>query len=251
MNLAGIDEATLMQTWKGGPSAEEGYHRAYTTSTYEGDQLQVDFNYPRQMARISLKLAAEGMREYVAVIKSGTILQERESVGRRSMDLQHKFQPHLPWLALLPDSALLEVIGGNYGIPTQSAFANRSGYGPALPVYPGREPFSLLQVFKKYLQQKREREEKARGWLRKLWRRLPGEAFDLGLGGLLIWLFSHGYINLTELAGYSGSLGVFCGAWDWLWRQRDPFLPKVMALAGLSAWAVYWQVQNRMWAIFL
>lgn len=246
-----LSEKQLAHLWKVKPSQTEGYHRSYHTETQNGDLLAVDFNYPRRMVRISLQMASEGMREYVSVIKSGTILQEREVVGRRTVDLTHKISPLIPYFSLLPDTALLETIKGCYGIPQTNPLATRNGKLPTLPIYHKKYGFSLRKLLREYLEKKRQKEQQTTGFFRKLLHRLPAECLDIGIGFLMLGLFGAGFMNLTELAGYTGSLALFCGAWDWVWRQRDPFIPKILALLSLSGWAVYWQIQNRMWAIFL
>lgn len=246
-----ISEADLMRLWNVNPSELEDYHRNYSTETPEGDLITVDYNYPRQMVRISLKLAREGHREYISVIKSGTVLQEREVLGRRSLDLTHKFHELDTLFALIPDENLLATINGNYGLPLQNKLPVGRSYHDLFPVHPLRQRFSILRWIRAYLKNKRAIEQAQAGFFRKFIRRLPAELLDLSLGCLLIWAAMQNLLDMTELAGYAGSLALLSGAWDWVWRQRNPFLPKVLTLMAISLGAVYFQIQYRMWAIFL
>ncbi|MCB1324229.1 MAG: hypothetical protein KDK35_03335 [Leptospiraceae bacterium] len=246
-----LEEARLRSLWKANPSAQEGYTRNYSTETADGDIISVDFNFARQMVRIALSVAREHHRQYIAVIKSGTVLQERELAGKRSLDLTSRIAPVAGYFRFLPDEMLLRSIGGNYGVPLLPDLPGSSYAREHLPIHPLRQKFQPLRSLRRYLTRKRERALRPRGPVRRFFRRLPAEIWDLTLGGLLCLAYTWGGLNLTELAGYLGVAGLVCGAWDWVWRQRDPFMPKVLAFMAASGFAVYMQVQHRMWAIFL
>lgn len=249
------DESMMRRLWRATPSNQEGYHRAYSTESPEGDLLEVDFNFGRRMARISLKVAQENGREYVAVIKSGTIIQEREVAGKRSLDLTSRIGKFDRYFAHFPEASVLETIGGAYGLPTQPEAPEAGQKGSPeergiYRIYPFERQFRPIRALKRHLRKKREREQN-RGPIASFINRLPGDCFDLAIGALLYYAFLQNWLNLTELAGYLGVLAVTSGAVDWLWRQRDPMLLKVTGLLGASAYAVYIQVQYRMWAIWL
>jgi hypothetical protein len=246
------DTLNLQQLWKCKTSAQEGFARTYYTETIQGDHLEVDFNYGRRMARVSLRVAAENGREYVALFKSGTILQEREVAGKRSLDLTSRMAPLSAYFQCLGDESLLESIGGHYGLPTSPALPSR-GAGPRREYLPITTRFSVTRWIRDYFRRKRDQAARLRyrPWYERAFQRAPSELTDLSLGLCLYYGYMQSALNLTELAGYLGALGLFSGALDWVWRQRDPFLPKVAGLLASSAAAVYVQVQHRMWGIFL
>ncbi len=245
-----LDQRSLSAAlWQVGPSQQEGYQRCYTSETPDGDQLKVDFNFARRMARIEVAIAAERHRTYIAVIKSGVILQERELSSRRSLDLNSRMAPLARYFAHLPDAVLLQSLGGVYGLPAMPAMPVRKG--PKLSeLYPLQRQFRIWHWLQTRLERRRRYWESLGPW-QKLWRRVPEELFDLSVGAMLLLLYGLGFLNLTELAGALGALALFSGAVDWTLRQRDPFLPKVLLLIVASFYAVYLQVQYRMWAIFL
>ncbi|MCR9145381.1 MAG: hypothetical protein NXI24_24295 [bacterium] len=247
------DTPNLQQLWKSRPSQHEGFARNYYTETVQGDQLEVDFNYGRRMTRISLRVAAENGREYVALFKSGTILQEREVAGKRSVDLTSRLGPLANYFQFLPDETALQSIGGNYGLPTQPVLPAMRGSGRQSDVLPINSRFSVRGWIREYFRRKREAslELEEQPWYIRAFQRAPAELTDIGLGLILYYAYLQNALNLTELAGYLGALGLFSGAMDWVWRQRDPFLPKVAGLLTASAFAVYLQLQYRMWGIFL
>ena len=244
-----MDDRNLRHLWNVRPSEEEGYARCYFTETDDGDQLEVDFNFAREMVKITLTLDAEYGRQYVALVKSGTILQERDITSRHSVDLTSRLAPFAGLFAHLPDEPLLRSLGGNYGLPTEPTEVPRQRRH--IPDIVPLDTFNLFEQIRRYLRKKRELESRPAPFYVKWLRRLPDEIFDLGLGAAFFYAFTLGYMNIAEFAAAVGFLGVFAGAIDWCWRQRDPFLPKVSILLAASAAAVYYQVQYRMWAIFL
>lgn len=247
------DSIQLHNLWKTRQSQQEGFTRTYYTETPEGDELEVDFSFGRRMVRICLRSAAEHGREYVALIKGGTILQEREVAGKRSVDLTSRLSRFAQYFAFLPEATVLEAIGGSYGLPAEPLFPAGPGRGGRSDVLPITTRFSVMELIREYLAKKRDRARRERfsPWYSRLVRRMPAELVDLSLGLWVYWAYLQNMFGVTELAGYMGALAVFTGAYDWLWRQRDPFLPKVAVLLCASAMTVYWQIQYRMWGVFL
>lgn len=239
----------LVYLWKVQPSKREGYYRSYSMSTPEGDHLEVDYNHGRSMVHIVLTVEAEHGRQYVAVIKSGTILRERDATSSRPADLSRRMAPFAPLFGFLRDEGLLRSIGGTYGIPTAPVLSDL----PRLfsRTLPSLRPPSFWVRLRRFLENRRAEENRPRPWHRRLLRRLPTELGDTAVGGLFVASAMLGWLNLTELAGYLGFWAILTGALDWLIRGRHPFLPKVVGLLALSVGTVYIQVQYRMWSVFL
>ena len=239
----------LFYLWKVQPSKREGYYRSYSMATPEGDHLEVDYNHGRSMVHILLTVEEEHGRQYVAVIKSGTILRERDATSSRPADLSRRMQHFVHLFGFLRDEGLLRAIGGTYGIPMAPTLTDAPRFlSRSLPSL--RPPGFWVQL-RRLLAKRRAQERLPRRWHERALRRLPAEVGDGCVGGLLVGGAFLGWLNLTELAGYLGFWAVLSGALDWLIRGRDPFLPKVVALLVVSAGTVYVQVQYRMWSIFL
>lgn len=238
----------LLYLWKVQHSKREGYYRTYSMETPEGDSLEVDYNHARSMVHITLTLEAEHGRQYIAVIKSGTILRERDFTSARPVDLTRRMQPFAPFFSFLRDEGLLRSIGGTYGIDTAPAALDGPRRFPRLHSF---EVPGLWERLVRYLERKRNQEQQWRPWHERALRRAPAELADLAVGGLLLGLFAGGWLGIVELAGYCGFWGILSGALDWLVRGRSPFLPKVAGLMAVSFVAVYVQIQYRVWSIFL
>ncbi|MBE7438272.1 MAG: hypothetical protein HS115_07415 [Spirochaetales bacterium] len=242
-----MDEHALRSLWKGRPSRIHGYTRSYFSQTEEGDEIQVDFNFARQMVRIELTLAAENGRKYAAIVKSGTIIQERDLNTNQTLDLTSRFWPIRNQFLYLPDETLLRALGGAFGTPLAPQLPRRSFE---------RRPYvfrklNLRERLQNYLRKRKEEEEAPAPFFQRLLRRLPAELRDLTLIPICLLLYAGSMISLEELAFFAGFAGLMTGAIDWVLRQRAPFLPKVGFFLATSVLAIFHLVEYRQWAIFL
>lgn len=239
----------MLHIWKAKPSRREGYYRCYFMDTPQGDHIEVDHNHLREMVQITVSLSSEQGREYTAVIKSGTIIRERDLISGRALDLTSRIHPFHPYFGYLREEAALGAIGGNYSIP-RGPYRLRAVSLPRIQLELPRK-LNLLERLRRYLQTRQKQEQSPRSTVATLVRRAPAEMLDLGFGGFVLLAYLNQWINIAQLAGVIGLLGVATGLVDWIWRQRSPFLPKVMLLFGISFLAAYEQIQYRIWGIFL
>lgn len=242
-----MDEQALRSLWKGRPSRIHGYTRCYESLTEEGDEIQVDFNFARQMVRIELTLAAEHGRKYAATVKSGTIIQERDLNTNQTLDLTSRFWPLRNQFRYLPDETLLRALGGAFGTPLAPELPRRRF---ERQTYVFRK-LNLRERLRNYLKRRKEIEEEPAPFSRRLLRRLPAELRDLALIPVCLFLYAASVISLEELAFLAGFAGLMTGAVDWVLRQRSPFLPKVIFFLVTSGLAIFRLVEYRQWAIFL
>lgn len=247
--MSELDLSAVRRLWKSGPSRLEGYTRHYYTETAEGDELELDYHFAREMVRITLTMASERGRQYVAVIKKGVVLQERDYSGNRDADLTSRIGKFREWFDYFPDNHVLNSMGGAYGLPRKSRLhqdivrENRT--------WEALKPVRMVDEFRRYLDRKRRREERVQGVIPRFLRRLPSEALDVSLGLLMFGAFLAGRLGPGEFAFLAGLYGLMTGGLDWLWRQREPFIPKIMLFHGLSAYAVWHEMQMRLWGIFI
>lgn len=227
--------------WKVKASQREGFYRTYYTTTPDGDEIHIDFNNARAMVRIQLTVAHEGGRQYFCVIKSGTILQERDMTVGRPLDIASRMFPFRFLIGSIPDDMLRKAIGGSYGIPVSVPKARRAR------LIVRRRPSRMRLL----LHRKRARENRPGTLFQKFLRRLPAEAFQTGCISALAYSQLHGYLSLAQFACLVGFFGLWSGAYDWVVRQKNPFLPRVAAMLGISAYAVWLEVQYSIWAIFM
>lgn len=249
-NIKNIPDMNSLNLWKGTSSKVVGFYKNYSLKTDNGDTIELDFNPQRAIVQIKLSLDSENGREYISIIKSGTIIRERDIAASRTVDLYKRINQFKQYFKYLRDDQVLKSIGGNYGLPIE--VENFPNFSRKLTDDFSRiKKLSLLDLIRSYLRKKSERENLENSAIQRFFRRLPSEVFDLSIGAGLIWSYQQGIIGITSLAGYAGFTGIFLGAVDWLWRQRVPFLPKVLIFQTIGLYAVYFEVQNRVWGIFI
>ncbi len=238
-----VREQTLAPLWKVKPSRREGFHKTYYTETAEGDQILIDFNHARQMVRIQVTVEAEGGRQYACIIKSGTILQERDITVGRPMDITTRIAPLRHFIASIPDDMLRKTIGGNYGIPITGPMP---GMRRARLVRQRRVP--RLQRF---LRKKRARESQPASLFHRILRRIPAEGFQIACVGGLALAYLHNLMSIAQFACLVGFFGLWSGAYDWLVRAKNPFLPRIVGMLGISGYSIWLETQYKIWGIFL
>ncbi|MCB1138562.1 MAG: hypothetical protein KDK23_07385 [Leptospiraceae bacterium] len=247
--MSELDMSAMRRLWKSGPSRLEGYTRHYYTETADGDELELDYHFAREMVRITLTMAQERGRQYVAVIKQGVILQERDFSGNRDTDLSSRVARFKEWFDYFPDNHVLKSMGGVYGLPTKSKL--HQNIVRESRTWEALRPVRMVDEFRRYLDRKRRKEENVQGLIPRFLRRLPSETLDIALGLLFFLAFLAGRIGPGDFAFLAGSYGLATGGLDWLWRQREPFIPKIVLFHSLAAYAVWHEVQMRLWGIFI
>ncbi len=236
--------------WDYKASSLQGYqdhYRLKANARLSEDKLYVDFAPISNLVRICLVPAEEPHKEYIAILKGGSILQEKEAFSRTSLRLGPRLKNFAPYFRRIPDPLLLASIGGNYGMPKNLQRLKRDS-SLRMNLYKKVRPIHSLRA---YLQAKTIKQEQLRTNWQSLCDRFSSELFDISLGGLAYWCYLQKYLSFTELALLLGFFGIWSGAWDWLWRRRAPFLPKVALFLGLSCSMLYMQIQYRMWAMYL
>ncbi|MBI3394501.1 MAG: hypothetical protein HY042_01560 [Spirochaetia bacterium] len=245
-----MDDTTRLESrlsrlgWRASRSGIEGYHRSYEMETPEGDEIKVDFNSRREMVRLQVSIAREFGRQYVAVIKSGTILQEKDFTSRRSVDLSSRLIPLRRYFEFLPDSGALRAMGGSYGYPTTVSDTPGRRFSMS-PQFLARRSQSGMRRLLRLLRGHREATLGER-----IRERIVSEGILVLPALAIAAAYQSHVIGLAECAGLLGFLGVMTGALEWI-IGRDPFLPRVALLLMASGAAVYTEIQYRMFSIFL
>ena len=239
----------MIENWLQTPSKLHGYYTNYHSITKEGDIINVDFNSHKRLVHISVCFKNEPDKEYVSILKSGVILQEREVSRSRVVQLDSRFMPLSHYLNQIPNPDLLYSIGGNYGLIYRKDQKQPFYYH----TYTDLKKFNLKEWIQGFLKKRIKLKQKKaleRTFIKKIFYRTYKEGLDIGFGVLCL-SFMRNHFNFSELAFFSGFYGLTCGALDWFWRGENPFLLKVALFISVSFILIYFQVQYRMWAIFL
>lgn len=209
------------------------YPEVYTTMTMHYDQIKVEANRAQGQVRLEIKtLRGE---HYESIIKQGVVLREKDLKSGALTDLTDMLSIYRKDISSLPDTPLLELIGGNYGILTEFL-------GTAERIVIDNNPVStrLWRFIKGIVP-----------GFRNLFRRgladfsyythsmRKADIFDMTLIGAATYAaFSYNFDYLN--AGFTLCImAALTGLVDWLIRKREPWLIKVYASVALGTVAVY------------
>lgn len=245
----GVD---FRRIWRARPSRREGFNKTYSGQFPDGSAIEIDYNFAREMVRIEYSPIDEAERVYIAVIKHGVVLRERDFATNRSVDMQRRIRPLARYFQYFPDNHVLRSLGGVYGLPTQSLLPVASSARDLFrrPFRPGGEQQAFRTSVHGYFRRKRAAERKRRPWLKRLRRRLPADLFDVGLSAVPLWMFVERGTTPEGFALMLGTLGFATGAIDALWRQRNPLVSKLLFYLVPAVGTVWLKYQLEEWAIF-
>jgi len=219
--------------WSNVKNAQWDYPEVYTTMTMHYDQIKVEVNRAQGQVRLEIKtLRGE---HYESILKHGVVLREKDLKSGSLTDLTDILSIYRKDVSSLPDTPILSLIGGNYGILTEflgtaerividnSTLATKSWR--ALKNFP-RALYALYRAaladISYYL-----------GSMRR------ADLIDMALIGAATWgafTYNFDYLN----AGFTlCAMAALTGLVDWLIRRREPWLAKIYASVGLGAVAVY------------
>lgn len=252
-----LDELeTYRSWWKKQNSSIPGFTRSFIARTPSGDVLEADLNYHERLVRLSVEIADESGKNYAATIKNGSIVKEKDVSNGRNYPIGRKIRPFKDIFSCLPDSDLLDAVGGAYEISLvpQGKVEKRLGRG----VYHREDESSL---FGNELPESRQydqifgirRETWFQKWSRKRWerkfykepfwirfrRRFWSETHDIVLGLGVAWFVYNYWYDYVILGAALGAFGFFAGGLDWGYRKRDPLLVKVLSFISLGSYFFY------------
>lgn len=177
-------------------------------------------------AWLYLQIESEDKKEYVAIIKKGQSIREKDVTNNSNISIKKKVAPFKAIFSSLPDDDLLRSLSGIYGISRVSLGREEFDLSPdRTGEYSTRENrfgeafFERLKRFRFTTHRKKPLRERIK-------ERFWGEVFDAGMGAalsVLIYLYSFDFVILG--AGI-GALGFFFGGLDWKLRKRAPFYQK-------------------------
>lgn len=209
------------------------YPEVYTTMTMHYDQIKVEAN--RATGQVRLEVKTLRGEHYESIIKQGVVLREKDLKTGALTDLSDHISIYRKDFSSLPDTPLLELIGGNYGILTEFL-----GTAERIVVNEGGAGRRFLKIIRNFLP-----------WLKSVFRRSWGDfryytqsmrvadLIDMALiGGAAYAAFTYNFDYLN--AGFTlCAMAALTGLFDWLIRKREPWLMKIYASVALGSVAVY------------
>jgi hypothetical protein len=219
--------------WQNMKNPAWDYPELYSTVTVHYDQVKVEAN--RATGQVRLEVKTLRGEHYESIIKQGVVLREKDLKSGALVDLTDILSIYRKDFSSLPDTPLLALIGGNYGIMTEFL-----GTAERIIVH-DRNLFARLKRFIKAIMP----------WLRALGRRSlanvgyyttaarPADFVDMAIIGTATYAaFAYNFDYLS--AGFTlCAMAILAGVVDWLIRKREPWLMKIYASVGLASVAVY------------
>ncbi len=209
------------------------YPEVYTTMTIHYDQVKVEAN--RAAGQVRLEIKTLRGEHYESIIKQGVVLREKDLRTGALTDLTDMISIYRKDFSSLPDTPLLELIGGNYGILTEFL-----GTAERIVVKEG----SVATRFWKSI---KGLPTAIRHFFGNLWRNFryysasarPADFVDMALIGAATYTaFTYNFDYLS--AGFTLCImAALTGLVDWLIRKREPWLMKIYAAVALGSVAVY------------
>jgi hypothetical protein len=205
----------------------------YTTMTVHYDQVKVEANRAQSLVRLEVKTLRGD--HYESIIKSGVVLREKDLRSGALTDLTDVLSIYRKDFSSLPDTPILEMIGGNYGILTEFL-------GTAERIVVNNTSLrNRLKLFTKSII------PGIRSFLANAWKNVryytasarPADLVDMAIiGGATFAAFTYNFDYLN--AGFTLCImAALTGAIDWLIRKREPWLMKIYASVALGGLAVY------------
>ncbi len=219
--------------WQNMKNPAWDYPELYSTVTVHYDQIKVEAS--RAAGQVRLEVKTLRGEHYESIIKHGVVLREKDLKTGALVDLTDILSIYRKDFSSLPDTPLLALIGGNYGIQTEFL-----GTAERIVVR-DRTLFARLMRL-------------IRGigpWMRSLMRRSlsnfsyytaaarPADFIDMAIIGTATYAaFTYNFDYLS--AGFTlCTMAILTGLVDWLIRKREPWLMKIYASVGIASVAVY------------
>lgn len=227
--------------WTLKPSETYPFLKSYQTTGSDGCLFRVDFNHGKRLVRVAVETPAPDSQEYYAIMKSGTLIRERESGSETPTELAGVIGPLRHIFSSLPNDRVLQLIGGNYGIDMayRPEHHSRVYLSPALlKDQPAKNPWDWIR--KKFiipLWEMRPRRQKAPLKERFL-RRVKDDLLDFSVAAAGGWTLYNLYYDYCTIGKSVAMFGMFTGVLDWQLRGRNPLALKVLSI-GLPAGALY------------
>ena len=226
--------------WKSSRKRTHGYDKSYIAKTPEGDTLRVEFNHKEDIVKLSIQEASDKKKEYISIVKKGTSIREKETSSNTNSSFKHKLYRFKDVFSSLPDDDILESLAGIYnlslvsrGLEETDLTPNSSGEFSTKRSIPGETFFQRLKRYAFPTSPKRK------SFFSTLKERAWSEATDISLGITASFCVYYYYYDYVILGLALGALGFLFGAFDWVLRNRDPLLSKVLLFFGVGSYYFY------------
>lgn len=219
--------------WQNMKNPSWDYPEIYSTITIHYDQIKVEAN--RALGQVKLEVKTLRGEHYESIIRHGTILREKDLRTGALVDLTDILSTYRKDFSSLPDTPILALIGGNYGIMTEFV-----GTAERIVVHDRHLLRRLVRLIKGIWPALKNWYASTRANFGYYYRHArKADLFDIALIGsstYAAFTYNFDYLN----AGFTLCIvAMLTGLADWLIRKREPWLIKIYASVALGTVAVY------------
>lgn len=219
--------------WQNMKNPAWDYPEMYSTVTIHYDQIKVEAN--RGAGQVRLEVKTLRGEHYESIIKHGVVLREKDLKSGALSDLSDILSIYRKDFSSLPDTPILSLIGGNYGIMTEFM-----GTAERIVVHERTLLKRLLRLVRGIIPALRQ-------WLlgikssfghyaRSIRRADLADMVVIAAATYGAFTYNFDYLN----AGFTLCIvAMLTGLIDWLIRKREPWLLKIYASIALASVAVY------------
>jgi len=219
--------------WQNLKNPSWDYPEIYSTITIHYDQIKVEAN--RALGQVRLEVKTLRGEHYESIIRNGVVLREKDLRTGALSDLTDILSAYRKDFSSLPDTPILALIGGNYGILTEFV-----GTAERIEVKDSQLFRRLLRLLRGIFPLLKKWCTHARSNLG-YYRRAASKSdlFDMALIGTAAYAaFNYNFDYLS--AGFTLCIvSLLTGLIDWVVRRREPWLLKIYASIALATIAVY------------
>jgi len=226
--------------WKRTRAVTQGFQKAYRAKTPAGDHLQVEFNFHDSLVKIQVEPSSEKGSTYTSTIKKGTIIRERDVLHGVSVPLKKKFFPFKTIFSCLPDEDILDTIGGTYDISKVPLFKFRNT--PSMDIeYETTEEVKEKYVpwFNRFIGSLSPKNASQSVYIQKLKERAVDDVNDSILGFSIAAVIYFHFFDFIVLGWSLALFGFLFGGVDWVLRDRDPLMLKILLFLCIGSYFFY------------
>ncbi|MBV6494246.1 MAG: hypothetical protein LDLANPLL_02277 [Turneriella sp.] len=209
------------------------YPEIFNTVTPHYDQIKVEVN--RSTGQVRLEVKTLRGEHFESIIKNGVVLREKDLKTGALTDLTDILSIYHKDFSSLPDTPVLELIGGNYRIQTEflgtaeRIVLDKKTFGKRFRNFLKNIIPNILRFFRNYGRTFKSYSRSMR-W---------ADFFDMVLISAASYAaFSYNFDFLNT--GFTLLISAMAtGLIDWLLRKREPWLLKIYASCAFASVALY------------
>ena len=211
--------------WKCFSTGSPHFPDSFLVKTEVNDEIRINVNKAKGLLELIVH-TNEGQK-YKSVISNGVVIEERDINTGKSDYLDYIFNRYSRIISNLEDDYVIRIFGGNYGVSNNDG--GGSGHHFSLNSNGGffqNIIETLINKIVTYIQAMAQKPSLS-------------DIFDLTVIlsiGYTIFIINYDYLQAGLI---TAGAAIFSGYYDWLVRNKGPYILKIMCATIIGYWSVY------------